>query len=207
MLATVLSQAERSWFKQQVQSINNKQFAWEGAEGVRSGPRKKKTQTHGNTVLWTVGHKHSKYNQVTTNNIHLGVEDCNRLPTEAVVSPSLEIFKTHLDAILCHVLNDVPFWARRLDQMTPCGTFQPLTCCDSVNCSWPQHSGQSDILMIYGVWFAWKKSNVIFPPFWQTYKTFKDAFVISKTICSHFTSVLGNNGEMLGSCSCCLLCR
>ncbi|GAB0185850.1 hypothetical protein GRJ2_001050300 [Grus japonensis] len=31
-------------------------------------------------------------------------EDWNRLPREAVESPSLEIFKTRLDAILCNLL-------------------------------------------------------------------------------------------------------
>ncbi|GAB0186139.1 translation initiation factor IF-2-like [Grus japonensis] len=31
-------------------------------------------------------------------------EDWNRLPREVVESPSLEIFKTHLDAILCNLL-------------------------------------------------------------------------------------------------------
>jgi len=29
------------------------------------------------------------------------IEHWNRLPREAVVSPSLEIFKTHLDKVLC----------------------------------------------------------------------------------------------------------
>jgi len=31
-------------------------------------------------------------------------EHWNRLPREVVVSPSLEIFKTHLDEVLCNLL-------------------------------------------------------------------------------------------------------
>ena len=32
------------------------------------------------------------------------MEHCNRLPREAVESPSLEIFNTHLDTYLCNLL-------------------------------------------------------------------------------------------------------
>ena len=32
------------------------------------------------------------------------MEHCNRLPTEVVESPSLEIFKSCLDAYLCNLL-------------------------------------------------------------------------------------------------------
>lgn len=53
----------------------------------------------------------------------------NRLPEEAVESPSLEIVKNHLDAILCHVLLwDGPAWAGSLDHITQCGPFQPGLC-------------------------------------------------------------------------------
>ena len=48
-----------------------------------------------------------------------------RLPREAVESPSLEIFKTHLDAVLCSLLWVTLLWTHR-------GPFQPRTFCDSV---------------------------------------------------------------------------
>ena len=38
----------------------------------------------------------------------LVTEHWDRLPREVVESPSLEIFRNHLDAILCHVLWDDP---------------------------------------------------------------------------------------------------
>lgn len=44
---------------------------------------------------------------------------------------SIEIFKNHVDAILCHVLWDNPTWEVRLNQMTHCDLFQPDPSCDS----------------------------------------------------------------------------
>jgi len=52
-------------------------------------------------------------------------EPWNRLPREVVESPSLEIFKTHLDKVLCNLL-----WVTLL--LIPRGPFQPLTLRDSV---------------------------------------------------------------------------
>ena len=54
-----------------------------------------------------------------------------RLPREAVESPSLEIFKTCLDAVLCSLLW-VTLLRQGLDQMTHSGPFQTLPCWDSV---------------------------------------------------------------------------
>ena len=48
-------------------------------------------------------------------------EPWHRLPREAVESPSLEIFKTRLDTVLCNLL-----W------VTHRGPCQPRTFCDSV---------------------------------------------------------------------------
>jgi len=54
-----------------------------------------------------------------------------RLPREAVESPSLEIFKPHLAAVLCSL-----FWVTLLGQGVglgdPRGPFQPRPLCDSV---------------------------------------------------------------------------
>jgi len=50
--------------------------------------------------------KHRKFHMNTRKNfLTLRVtEHWNRLPREAVDSPSLEIFKTHLDEVLCNLL-------------------------------------------------------------------------------------------------------
>jgi len=53
------------------------------------------------------GHKlkHRKFRLNMRKNFPLRVmEQRNRLPREAVESPSLEIFKTHLDKVLCSLL-------------------------------------------------------------------------------------------------------
>jgi len=49
--------------------------------------------------------KHRKFHRNTRKNFPLRVtEHWNRLPREAVDSPSLEMFKTHLDKVLCSLL-------------------------------------------------------------------------------------------------------
>ena len=58
-------------------------------------------------------------------------EPRNRLPREAVESPSLEIFKTRLDKVL-YILLWVTVRGQGLDWVTHRGPFQPLTFCDSV---------------------------------------------------------------------------
>jgi len=42
-------------------------------------------------------------------------EHWNRLPREVMDSPSLEIFKTHLEAILCNLLWVILLWQGGLD--------------------------------------------------------------------------------------------
>ena len=58
-------------------------------------------------------------------------EHWNRLPREAVESPSMEILKTHLGAYLCNLLQQTCF-SRGLDLMISRGPFQPLQFCDSM---------------------------------------------------------------------------
>ncbi|KAJ7396614.1 hypothetical protein BTVI_143530 [Pitangus sulphuratus] len=55
-----------------------------------------------------------------------GDQALGRLPREAVKSPSPEIFKNHLDAILCNALWDDRARAGRLD----CGPFRLYPLCD-----------------------------------------------------------------------------
>jgi len=54
------------------------------------------------------GHKpeHRKFRTNMQRNFFMArvTEHCSRLPREVVESPSLEIFKTCLDAYLCHLL-------------------------------------------------------------------------------------------------------
>ena len=52
-------------------------------------------------------------------------EHWNRLPREAVESPSLGIFKTCLDAYLCNLLSGTCF-SRQLGSMISRGLFQIL---------------------------------------------------------------------------------
>lgn len=54
----------------------------------------------------------------------------HRLPTDVMESPSLEIFKTCLDTILCFVVWDDPAGSGRLDQMVFHGPFQLDPFCD-----------------------------------------------------------------------------
>ena len=59
-------------------------------------------------LSWGIGHKlkHRKFClNMRKNFFPLRVtEHCNRLPREVVESPSLEIFKTHVDKVLCSLL-------------------------------------------------------------------------------------------------------
>ena len=80
------------------------------------------------------GHKleHRKFCTNMQKNFTVRVmEHWSRLPREVVDSPSLEIFKTHLDAYLCSLLQGACF-AGGLDSMISKGPFQPLQFCDAV---------------------------------------------------------------------------
>ena len=81
------------------------------------------------------GHKleHRKFHTNMWKNFSMVrvTEYWNRLPREAEDSPSLEIFKTHLEAYLCSLLQWACF-AEGLDSMITRGPFQTLQFCDSV---------------------------------------------------------------------------
>ena len=53
------------------------------------------------------------------------MEQWNRLPREIMESPSMETFKTHLDAYLCDLLQGTCF-SRGLGSVISIGPFQPL---------------------------------------------------------------------------------
>jgi len=63
------------------------------------------------------------------------MEPWPRLPRGAVESPSLEIFKPRLDAVLCSLLWVTLLRQGGLDWVTHRGPFQPLPFCDSLKCS------------------------------------------------------------------------
>jgi len=81
------------------------------------------------------GHKlkHRKFHlNITKNFVTLRVtEHWNRLPSEVRKSPSLEIFKSCVDMVLVQPALGEPALAKRLDQMTHRGPFQPLPFFDS----------------------------------------------------------------------------
>ena len=60
-----------------------------------------------NDVTWVSGHKleHGKFHTSMRKIFTLRLTKLwNKLPIQIVESPSLEIFKTHLDAFLCNLL-------------------------------------------------------------------------------------------------------
>ena len=76
--------------------------------------------------------EHRKFCTNMWRNFMVGVtQHWNRLPREVVDSPSQEIFKIHLDAYLCSLVEGACF-AGRLDSVISRSSFQPLQFCDSV---------------------------------------------------------------------------
>ena len=85
----------------------------------------------------TRGNGHNLKHRKFCTNVHKNfftvrvMEHWNRLLRESVDSPSLEIFKTHLGAYLCNLLQGACF-AGELDLRISGGPFRLLQFCDSV---------------------------------------------------------------------------
>ena len=98
------------------------------------------------------------------------MEPWPRLPRGAVESPSLEIFKPCLDAVLCSLLWVTLLW-QGVGLGDPKGPFQPRTFCDSVTgpgflnlafrestgLSIPLHKRDELVLLLlsFGLWMVW----------------------------------------------------
>ena len=87
-----------------------------------------RTKGNGHKLEHTKSHTNMRRNFYTVR----VAEHWNRLPREAVDSPSLEIFKTCLDAYLCSLLQGACFGRGVWTSMVSRGPFQPLQFCDPV---------------------------------------------------------------------------